>query len=87
MNFHVVGRAVESALGRGILNVSIQLESLPFKELWQRLPRQLFEMSLFCSHSQYTDIINFLERFEFGNAPRNFSGWENVKYKKLLPAV
>lgn len=64
--------------------VSIQLEPLSFKELWQKLPQQQFEMSLFCSLSQYTDIINFLERFEFKNAPRNFSGWENPKYKALL---
>jgi oligopeptide transport system substrate-binding protein len=61
-----------------------KLEPLPFKELWQRLPQQQFEMSLFCSLSQYTDIINFLERFEFKAAPRNFSGWENVKYRALL---
>ncbi|MGC2594998.1 MAG: peptide ABC transporter substrate-binding protein [Rhabdochlamydiaceae bacterium] len=67
-----------------VFNVSIQLESLPFKELWQRLPQHEFEMSLFCSFSQYTDIISFLDRFEFRNASRNFSGWENIKYKELL---
>jgi oligopeptide transport system substrate-binding protein len=67
-----------------VFNVSIRLEPLTFKELCQRLPNQLFEMSLFCSLSQYTDIINFLERFENKNAPRNFSGWENAKYKDLL---
>lgn len=65
-------------------NVSIQLEPLPFKELWQRLPQQQFEMSLFCPFSQYTDVINSLERFEFKNGPRNFSGWENAKYMALL---
>ncbi len=67
-----------------IFNVSIQLESLSFKEFLQRLPQQQFEMSLFGSLSQYTDIINFLERFEFKTGPRNFSGWENATYKTLL---
>ncbi len=65
-------------------NVFIQLEPLNFKELLQRLPQREFEMSLFGSHSQYTDIINFLERFEFKSIPRNFSGWENYQYKSLL---
>jgi oligopeptide transport system substrate-binding protein len=67
-----------------LFKVSIELEPLSFKELWQRLPQKQFEMSLFCSLSQYTDIVNFLERFEFKNAPRNFSGWENGKYRDLL---
>ncbi len=64
--------------------ISIKLEPLPFKEFWQRLPKQQFQMGLFCSISQYTDSINFLERFEFGNTPRNFSGWENDKYQDIL---
>jgi oligopeptide transport system substrate-binding protein len=34
--------------------------------------------------SQYTDVINFLERFETRDLPRNFSGWENSKYKTAL---
>lgn len=67
-----------------LFSLSLQIEPLSFKEFWQRLSQKQFEMSLFCSHSQYTDIINFLERFEFGSVPRNFSGWENRQYKLLL---
>lgn len=66
------------------LEVPIVLEPLSFKELWQRLPYRSFEMCLFRSISQYTDILNFLERFESKNAPRNFSGWESAQYRSLL---
>jgi oligopeptide transport system substrate-binding protein len=64
--------------------VTIVLKPLPFKEFFERLPGHEFHMTLFCALSQYTDLINFLERFEYSNSPRNFSGWENNKYQALL---
>jgi oligopeptide transport system substrate-binding protein len=67
-----------------MFEISLQLEPLSFKEFWQRLPMNQFEMSLVCSASQYTDTINFLERLEFKDAPRNFSGWENAQYQAFL---
>jgi oligopeptide transport system substrate-binding protein len=67
-----------------MFKVNIQLQPLSFKELWQILPNRHFDMSLFCHAAQYTDIINFLERFEFRNATRNFSQWENKEYQALL---
>jgi oligopeptide transport system substrate-binding protein len=64
--------------------ISIRLEPLSFKEFWHRLSHRQFHVSLFCSISQYTDIVNFLERFEMKNSPKNFSGWESFKYEILL---
>ncbi|MFY7842979.1 MAG: peptide ABC transporter substrate-binding protein [Rhabdochlamydiaceae bacterium] len=65
-------------------NLSIELDPVPFKEFWQRLPKHQFEMALTSSISQYTDVIDFLERFEYGDNPRNFSGWEDSSYVELL---
>ena len=67
-----------------LFNVSIHLEPLSFRALWQKLPQQQYEMTLFRPFSQYTDIVNSLERFEYKDVPRNFSGWENAKFQALL---
>lgn len=67
-----------------ILPMTIHLDPLCYKEFWQRIPRYEFEMGLACSISQYTDAINFFERFEFKNTMRNFSGWESIPYQDLL---
>ncbi len=64
--------------------ITIKLEPLSFKDLFQRLPRHEFQICLGRVLSQYTDVLNFLERFESRDLPRNFSGWENAKYKTLL---
>jgi oligopeptide transport system substrate-binding protein len=65
-------------------NMSIKLEPLSFKDFFQRLPRREFQFGLLRVLSQYTDVLNFLERFQSRDLPRNFSGWENSKYKTLL---
>ncbi len=57
-----------------VLPMTIHLDSLCYKEFWQRIPRYEFEMGLGCSIAQYTDAINFFERFEFKNTMRNFIG-------------
>jgi oligopeptide transport system substrate-binding protein len=65
-------------------SVRIQLEPLSFKEFWYTLPKQQFELSLACTISQHTDMVNFLEKLEFKNVPINFSGWENPRYRTCL---
>jgi oligopeptide transport system substrate-binding protein len=64
--------------------ITIKLEPLPFKDFFQKIPRHDYQVSLIRIFSQYTDVLNFLERFESGDLPRNCSGWENAKYKTLL---
>ncbi len=67
-----------------VFNIRIKCEPVPFKELLHRMPSQQFQVSLLHAISQYTDVINFLERFESRSLPRNFSGWENSKYQEIL---
>jgi oligopeptide transport system substrate-binding protein len=67
-----------------VFPLQIQLVPLPFKELYQCLISQEFQISLTRNMSQYNDVSNFLERFETQQNSRNFSGWENVKYQTLL---
>jgi oligopeptide transport system substrate-binding protein len=64
--------------------IIVKLEPLSFKDFFQRLPRHEFQVGLLRVLSQYTDALNFLERFESRDLPRNFSGWENAHYKTLL---
>lgn len=65
-------------------NITVRLEPLSFKDFFQRIPCHDFEIGLVRVLSQYTDVYNFLERFESKDLPRNFSGWENTKYKTIL---
>jgi oligopeptide transport system substrate-binding protein len=76
--------ALLKAYWEEIFQIRIQLEPMSFKEFWQTLPQQEFQLSLICSVSQYTDPINFLEKLEFKNVPINFSGWESAQYQALL---
>jgi len=66
-----------------VFPVSILLKPLTFKEFFG-LSHHKFHMTLFYAISQHTDPINFLERLEFYDSPKNFSGWEDDKYKSLL---
>lgn len=68
----------------GTFDMSIQLEPLPFKELFQRLRTHQFEATLIHAVSQYADPINFLERFESKDTLRNFTGWEDQGYQAIL---
>lgn len=65
-------------------DVKVTLEPLSFKDYFQRLLRKQFQAGLLRMLSQHSDPINFLERFESGDQPKNLSGWENVKYQALL---
>lgn len=65
-------------------NVSVNLEPLSFKEFFQKLQNKQYQVALIRILAQYSDAMNFLERFESADLPRNFSGWENLKYKTLL---
>jgi oligopeptide transport system substrate-binding protein len=69
---------------KDLFNIRVQLEPLSFKELFERLRQRKFEVTLIHAISQYTDKINFLERFESKYYPRNFSGWEHQKYQSIL---
>ena len=65
-------------------DIKVHLEPLAFKELFQRLRSQQFHTTLIHAVAQYSDPINFLERFEFKDLPRNFSGWEHPEYQAIL---
>lgn len=65
-------------------DLQINLEPLPFKGLFQKLRSKQFQATLIHAISQYSDPINFLERFEFNNISRNFSGWEHPDYQTIL---
>ncbi|MBI3237149.1 MAG: hypothetical protein HYZ48_05580, partial [Chlamydiales bacterium] len=81
--FSRIASQLKSSFER-VFPIQIELEPLPFKELFQRLRSGQFQMTILHAISQYTDPINFLERFEFHDLPRNFSGWENKKYRMIL---
>jgi len=67
-----------------VFEIQIQLEPLPFKVLFERLPKREFQLAINRWLAQYTDPINILEKFESRDSQKNYTGWENFKYKAIL---
>lgn len=65
-------------------SISIQLEPLEFKALYDRLTFRQFTVAFTNWAAQYNDPMNILERFKFGDNIKNFSGWEDAAYVGLL---
>lgn len=76
--------ALLKAYWEDTFGITIKLEPLSFKDFFHRIQHREFQISLFRVLSQYTDVFNFLERFESRDLPKNFSGWENARYKTIL---
>lgn len=67
-----------------VLGVQIAIESLETKILIDKMQKKNFQFSLLSIIAQYPDAYNFLERFADQASPKNFTGWYNEDFKKLL---
>ena len=69
---------------RECLGVNIELQGLEMKLFMARLFQREFSIAQSGIIAQYTDAMNFLERFQDKNDPKNYPGWENAVYNKKL---
>ena len=69
---------------KDVLGVMIELEGVEFKTHLDKLHNRQFQMGQMSWIGQYHDPMSFLERFVTKNSYRNYSGWENPYYTRLI---
>ena len=67
-----------------ILGVEVKLEQLDPKSQLKRLYERNYQISLASWIAQFDDPVNILERFRDRTSPKNYPGWENETYSRLL---
>ncbi len=68
------------------LGIRVRIEALEQKVLLDKMSKKAFDFSLFYWCAQYDDPMNIFERFKIKGNVKNYSGWENSEYQKLLIA-
>lgn len=82
-----IDKRLAQALQRGwqeTLGVTVHLVQLDFKSHAHRLQRRDYEMSLASWIAQFDDPICLLERFKDKGNAKNYAGWEEPEYARLL---
>ncbi len=67
-----------------VLGIEVELQAHDLKSHIAKLKSRDFQIAQMSWIGQYYDPMNFLERFENKEAFRNYSGWENPRYTKML---
>lgn len=66
------------------LDLKINLEELDFKIFMDYLNRKDYAFAQCMYFVQYNDPMNILDRFKYRTNAKNYPGWENQNYIKLL---
>lgn len=66
------------------LNIPIRLSSCEHKVLLDRFISKSYDFAQTIWMAQFNDPISILERFKFKDSSKNYSGWENEDYIRLL---
>ncbi|CCB88947.1 peptide ABC transporter substrate-binding protein [Simkania negevensis] len=67
-----------------VLGIRVNLECYTFKVYLDKLFRRDYEFAFTRFVIQYNDIMNILDLYKFRDNPKNYPGWENPEYTKLL---
>lgn len=67
-----------------VFSLRIHLEPLEFKAFYDRLSRREYMLSFTQWMAQYSSPMNLLERLKSPESGKNFSGWSNAEYTRLL---
>lgn len=69
---------------KDILGITIQLEQLDFKSHAQKLQAKDYQIALASWIAQFEDPVSILDRFKDSANLKNYSGWENSEYVRIL---
>lgn len=67
-----------------VLGVEIKLENMERRVLMEKLNKRDYEMALTIWIAQYSDQMNILERYKLKENSKNYAGWENPQFIRLL---
>ena len=82
-NHHKVAQVLQQQWLKN-LGVDIKIQALEHKILIDKLCKRDYSFGLTIWRAQYHDPINILERFKYRENVKNYPGWENTEFKKLL---
>ncbi len=64
--------------------IEVRLNETDFNIHMDKLNRRDYQFGQFMYIAQYNDQMNILDRFKVKTSPKNYPGWENPEYAKLL---
>lgn len=67
-----------------VLGIHIEIEQLDPKAHMARLHAKEYQISITSWISQFFDPVNILDRYRLKTNQKNYAGWENKEYQKLL---
>jgi len=69
---------------RSAFEIDIKLDENDFKVTMDKFNRKDYQIGLMMWMIQYNDQMGILDRFKLKKNPKNYPGWENPEYIKLL---
>ncbi|MCI5051771.1 MAG: peptide ABC transporter substrate-binding protein [Simkaniaceae bacterium] len=69
---------------RKVLGVKVTLQGFEYRTFMDHLVKRDFQFSQARWVAQYNDQMNILERFQYRDNPKNYSGWENESYSQII---
>ncbi|PCI77018.1 hypothetical protein COB21_03605 [Candidatus Aerophobetes bacterium] len=65
-------------------DIDVSIETVPTKSYLQKLYSKDFDIAYCQLVVHYNDAMNILERFKHGSNIKNYCGWENAEFIKIL---
>ncbi len=81
--YHNLAQAVQDCWLE-TLGIKIKLDPFEYNSFLDIIQNKDYQVGLFSWAAQYNDAMNILERFKYKHNPKNYPGWENEEYIKLL---
>lgn len=80
---HALAQTLQ-AQWKSTLGIEVRLEKLDFPVFLDKILRRQYDLALISWIAQYFDQMNILERFQNADEQKNYPGWENTDYIKLI---
>ncbi len=83
-NLHTRIAQTLQAQWKQVLNVDVEITKLDHKILMSKLVNRDYQIGQCIWYAQYQDPMNLLERFRFLENPKNYPGFSNAEYSRLI---